>query len=149
MSTKFPTQSREPPLTLLLQNAERRVSAAVLTAVSDDFPGLQAPHLALFGALDCGATHAAAAAERLGISRQAVARTARDLADMGLLRLHTDTDRRNRNRLEMTARGEALALAGRRQLARIEAALGDDLTTLRRALAVLAAAPIEEDAPRA
>ncbi len=142
LSTEFPTRSREAgpagapgvPLPLLLQVAGRCVEGLLLARLSAQAPGLQPSHLALFAALDCGATHAAAAAERLGISRQAVAKTAREMAALGLLRLEEDVGARNRNLLVMTPSGEALAREGRAVLAELEAGLGDLALPLRAAL---------------
>jgi DNA-binding MarR family transcriptional regulator len=138
MSTKFPTQARDVPLTLLLHLAQDRLSAALLARLSPLAPGLQPPHLALFAALDCGATHAASAADRLGISRQAVARTAREMEEMGLLTLVADSTARNRNLLVMTPAGEALAREGRAALEDMETGLDALAGPLRAALQTLA-----------
>ncbi len=126
------------PLTLLLHLAQDRLSTALLARLSPLAPGLQPSHLALFAALDCGATHAASAAERLRISRQAVARTAREMEEMGLLRLEADETARNRNLLVMTKAGEALAREGRAALEELEAGLSDLAVPLRTALQTLA-----------
>jgi DNA-binding MarR family transcriptional regulator len=128
-----------PPLTLLLQACTRRVVEGVLDRLHPDFPQINAAHLTLFGALDCGVTHASAVAARLGISRQAVARTARELDALGFLRLEEDPGQRNRQQLTMTEDGMRLALAGRAALADVEAALavrvgGPALDSLRAAL---------------
>jgi DNA-binding MarR family transcriptional regulator len=139
MSTKFPTQARDVPLPLLLLVAERRVAEILLARLTPLAPGLQPSHLALFAALDCGATHAAAAAERLGISRQAVARTAREMETMGLLQLQADAGAANRNLLVMTETGETLAREGRTALALLEDSLGDLSAPLRQALGRLGA----------
>lgn len=114
----------DAPLTLLLQSCSRRVMDGLLARLCAEFPQVNAAHLTLFGALDCGATHASAAAMRLGISRQAVARTARELEELGLLRLEVDPVQRNRQTLAMTEAGMLLALAGRAALAEVEAELG-------------------------
>jgi DNA-binding MarR family transcriptional regulator len=128
-----------PPLTLLTQAFERRLTEALLVRLRPTFPQVTAAHLALFGALDCGMTHAAAAAARMGISRQAVARTARDLEALGFLRLEQDPERGNRQVLTMTEAGESLARQGLAALAAVEADLArrvgpDALAALRRAL---------------
>lgn len=99
---------------------------ALITRLAGDFPDITPVDLTFFGALDCGATHAAGVAQRLGISRQAVSRTARELEAKGLLRLCPDPDRMNHNLLVMTERGEALAREGRKALAEIEAGLGEE-----------------------
>jgi DNA-binding MarR family transcriptional regulator len=139
----FTTQAGErlngPPLTLLLQACGRRVMEGVRNRLEADFPQINAAHLTLFGALDCGATHASAVAARLGISRQAVGRTARELEALGYLRLEENAEQRNRQRLVLTEAGMHLALAGRAALSEVEAELagrigGPALEGLRAAL---------------
>jgi DNA-binding MarR family transcriptional regulator len=130
LSTKFPTtRGAAPPLTLLLQAFDRHLTEALLAHLRPDFPGLTSAHLALFGALDCGATHAAAAAARMGISRQAVARTARELENLGYLRLEQDPERGNRQLLTMTEAGERLARQGWAALGSAEADLAQRVGT--------------------
>lgn len=139
MSTLFTSSAEQTPLTVLLHEAGQEVMGQLITALAGDFAGITAAQLTFFGALDCGATHAAGVAGRLGISRQAVSRTAREMEAQGLLRLCPDEDRLNHNLLVMTERGEALAMAGRAALAEIEARLGpEDARALRRVLALLA-----------
>jgi DNA-binding MarR family transcriptional regulator len=143
LSTTFTTQSGErappAPLTLLVQAFDRRLGEALLDRLRPDFPGINAAHLALFAALDCGVTHAAAAAARMGISRQAVARTARELDRLGYLRLEADPAARNRQVLAMTDAGLRLATAGQAALADLEVELAGRIgpgaaEALRRAL---------------
>jgi DNA-binding MarR family transcriptional regulator len=87
------------------------------------FADVTAPQLVLFAHLECGASHASAVAQRMGVSRQAVYRTVRDMQALGLLRLENDAERRNQKLIVMTERGEALAQAGRTALSELEARL--------------------------
>jgi len=132
-------ESSSVPLTLLLQSCSRRVMEGVLARLAPQFAEINAAHLTLFGALDCGATYASDVAARLGISRQAVARTARELAALGFLRLDEDPMQRNRQHLTLTEAGVQLALAGRAALAEVETELaarigGPALAALRAGL---------------
>jgi DNA-binding MarR family transcriptional regulator len=123
---------------VLLHEANLQVMAYLLTTLGAQFPGITAAQLTFFGALDCGSTHATGVATRLGISRQAVSRTARELQEQGLLILQPEAGRMNQNLLVMTEKGEALARAGRAALAEIESRLGEtSAKVMRDALANL------------
>jgi DNA-binding MarR family transcriptional regulator len=124
LSTLFTSDEQASPLTVLLHEASLQVMAHLLATLGSSFPGITAAQLTFFGALDCGSTHASGVATRLGISRQAVSRTARELQDQGLLILQPEAGRMNQNLLVMTEKGEALARAGRAALAEIESRLG-------------------------
>lgn len=130
MSTKFTRQATKgpppPPLTVLLQTASEWVSHSLLTILRGRGHTYLTPsHIMLLGNLDCGTTYASAAAARLGISRQAVYRTVRELEEMDILRLENATDRRNQKEIVMTDAGKALANDARAALAEIEATLAD------------------------
>ena len=86
----------------------------------------------------------------MGVSRQAISKTLRELQDLGLVRLADDPDRGNQKLVILTDLGMQLARTARRELAAIEAALAADLgpdavVTLRRVLARAGAGP--GDAP--
>lgn len=137
----FTNAAENTPLTVLLVRAERAVMDHLLASLSAEFPGVTAAHLAFFGALDCGVTHASAAASRLGISRQAVSRTVRELVDLGLIDPMEATGQGGRSRITMTPKGEALALSGRACLAALEDRLGPgSAADLRSSLTALAGA---------
>lgn len=125
LSTLFTRNELPPPLTVLLHEANLQVMAYLLATLGAKFPGITAAQLTFFGALDCGSTHATGVATRLGISRQAVSRTARELQEQGLLILQPEAGRMNQNLMVMTEKGETLARAGRAALAEIESRLGE------------------------
>lgn len=77
----------------------------------------------LIANLDCGATHASAVAQRMGVSRQAIFRTTRELQALGLLRLETDPGRGNQKLVVMTEEGMRLVRDARAALAEVDAAL--------------------------
>jgi len=97
-------------------------------------------HMMFLAHLDCGETHASAVARRLGVSRQAVYRTTRELQALGILMLENDPERGNQKIIQMTQSGKAVindALAclreveealrarlGEREFAALNAALG-------------------------
>ncbi len=136
MSTKF---TRPPipgaidaPLTVLLQTGGLWVLRGVLSRLrARGFDRITEPHLTLLGNLDCGTTHAAAVADRMGVSRQAIARTLREMEASGYLRLERDPVRQNQKVIVMTPEGEKLALAARAALAETEAVLADRIGSRR------------------
>ena len=114
------------PLTLLLQTAARWVEQGTLDHLhAAGHTGLTAAHLTLLGNLDCGTTHAAAVAQRMGVSRQAIYRTVHELQALGLLRLADDPQRGNQKLVVMTEAGIALVTDARAALAQVEAVLAD------------------------
>ena len=141
MSTKLTKDAPKDvpePLTVLLESATQ----SVLRSLSErlracGFDDVTAPRLVLFGNLDCGATHAAQIAQRMGVSRQAISKTMREVQARGLVRLEDAPGQRNRKQVVMTARGMALATAARRELAAIEvelaARIGPEAATALRA----------------
>lgn len=129
MSTKFTksTMRTEPPtpLTVLLQTASQWVMQSLLAELHrSGYDAISEPHLILFGNLDCGTTHASAIAQRIGVSRQAIYRTVRELQDLGMLCLETDPVRGNQKVVVMTERGMQLATDARAALSRVEDILG-------------------------
>lgn len=130
MSTKLPTSvpAQVPPLTVLLEAVSRSVIrrlAEQLQTKGHDL--ITEPHLVLLGNLDCGSTHAAQIAQRMGISRQAVSKTLREMQSMGYLSLEDDPARGNQKLVVMTERGRQLAITAREELGSIEAALSKQI----------------------
>jgi DNA-binding MarR family transcriptional regulator len=116
------------PLTVLLQKASQSILRSLREALAArGYDEVSESHLILFGNLDCGATYAAAIAQRMSVSRQAISRTLRELEQLGFVRLEDDAARRNQKLVVMTGRGRRLALDARDELARIEDGLARDM----------------------
>lgn len=108
-----------------IQTASQWVMTGLLNALHlQGYADIAEPHLILIGNLDCGTTHAAAVAQRMGVSRQAINRTLRELETQGFLRLEEDPVRRNQKIIAMTASGIELVIHARRALDGLEALLG-------------------------
>jgi DNA-binding MarR family transcriptional regulator len=141
LSTKFTRLALDDapsaPLTVLLQTASHWVMQGLMAALSaKGYAGLTEAHLTLLGNLDCGTTHASAVAQRIGLSRQAIYRTIREMEAMGFLVLQNDMQRRNQKLVVMTEVGMHLALDARATLATLEDTLAqrigaDALAALR------------------
>jgi DNA-binding MarR family transcriptional regulator len=122
----------DAPLTVLLHSGAHWILRGVLNRLRDQgFDRITEPHLTLLGHLDCGATHAAAVAERMGVTRQAIARTLRELEALGYVGLERDPVRKNQKVIVMTAAGESLALAARAALEETEAVLKERIGPTR------------------
>lgn len=113
------------PLTVLLQTASYWVMQGLMAGLTaKGYTGLTEAHLTLLGNLDCGTTHASAVAQRIGLSRQAIYRTIREMEAMSYLELQDDPNRRNQKLVVMTDAGMHLALDARAALASLEETLG-------------------------
>lgn len=75
--------------------------------------------------LDCGDTYASEVARRMGVSRQAVYRSTRELQRLKILKLETDAARKTQKIIRMTKHGQQVVLDARCCLDAIEAALGE------------------------
>lgn len=112
------------PLTVLFQSASQWVMHGLLAKLHGrGYADITEPHLMLLGNLDCGTTHASAIAQRMGVSRQAIYRTVRDLQALDVLRLEDDPERGNQKLVVMTEHGFQLVAQARTALAEIEATL--------------------------
>jgi DNA-binding MarR family transcriptional regulator len=78
------------------------------------------PHLLFIAHLDCGVTHASLVAKRMGVTRQAVYKTTRELQKLSLLTLDVDPERRNQKIIHMTARGRRAVTDALDCLSRVE-----------------------------
>jgi DNA-binding MarR family transcriptional regulator len=127
-------------LGLLLQQSTRWYTDSLLSLLGEKgYRDLREPHLNLLANLECGSTYASAVAAQMGLSRQAIYRTTRELQDMGFLALQEDEQRRNQKVIVMTTPGMTLVNDARAALASIETTLAtrvgaQDFATLRRAL---------------
>jgi len=140
MSTEL-TTSPQPALpmvesqSLTLVFLLGEVNEKLLARLAEDLAArgharVTASALGFLGQLDCGINHAAGIAERLGVSRQMVAKTVAEMERAGWLEQATDPKRRNRKVIRFTPEGERLMADARQVLADLDAQLarecGDD-----------------------
>ncbi len=97
---------------------QARVADALIRRLEErGYTRLGSSQLGFLAELDCGPNHAAELARRTGVSRQAVHKLARDLAEQGILEFSVDEVRRNQNVITFTAAGTALMAECRKLLA--------------------------------
>lgn len=130
MSTSLTTIRRTPHVALgqLLLNAQQWTFQGVLQLMAErGHSEFTVAHLMFLANLDCGVTHAALVAKRLGVTRQAVYRTTRELQDLDVLALESDPQRRNQKIIRMTSRGFKVVSVARECLDAVETAIRDRL----------------------
>lgn len=88
---------------------------------------ITAAHLQFMNYLDCGDTHPAAIARRIGVSRQAIYRSTRELQNFGVLEMLPDPENGNQKIIHMTEYGNRVALDARQALDDIELELSQRL----------------------
>lgn len=128
MSTSLTTSQRTSPLALgqLLLNAQQWTFQGVLHLMATrGHAEFTVAHLMFLANLDCGVTHAASVARRLGVTRQAVYRTTRELQELDVLALESDPQRRNQKIIRMTPRGVEVVSVARDCLDAVEATIRD------------------------
>lgn len=133
-------QTHEPArqLGLLLISGQQWVMTSLLRLMEErGHVNLNASHLTFLSNLDCGDTHASAVARRMGVSRQAVYRSTRELQRLKILKLETDETRKNQKIIRMTKLGEKIVMDARACLNTIENALSERIG--ERALGTLVA----------
>lgn len=118
------------PLAQLLVRAQQWVNLGVVQRMHEGGnAGLSVAQLAFLCNLDCGSTHAAAVARRMGVTRQAVYRQTRELQSLGILSLEDDPERGNQKVIRVTPRGNAVIETARTCVAEVEAELADRIGT--------------------
>jgi DNA-binding MarR family transcriptional regulator len=116
--------SRSLDLVFALARAHDALIAHVSrTLEARGYTGATPPALAFIGQLDCGVNVASEVARRLGHSRQMVAKTVRQLSELGYLRMSKDPERGNRKVITFTPAGERLVAEARLSLASLDAAM--------------------------
>ncbi len=138
MSTKFtrsPSGSYElvdsHSLNLMqaMGGIQQRIVVWLISRLKQDgFDDLTASQLQFLGALDCGPNHAAQIAREMGITRQAVYKTIRELEKAGWLETHADKDRANQRVIHFTLEGERMMALARRYFADLDSQLSDEFT---------------------
>ena len=87
---------------------DRMVKWLLLRLEDDGFQGLKTNQLSFLGSLDCGVNYAAELARVLGISRQAVHKTVRELEPAGWLTTRPDRQLGNQRVIVFTDEGERM-----------------------------------------
>jgi len=128
MSTSFTKEGPAPPVTpqlgqLLMHGQQWVTSSLVNLMTARGHARLTSAHLMFLNNLDCGVTHASEVARRMGVSRQAVYRSTRELQKLGVLGLEVDPARKTQKIIRMTEYGQRVALDARACLDEIETAL--------------------------
>ena len=95
--------------------------AAELTARGHE--GITVSALGFLAQLDCGVNQASAIAQKLGVSRQMIAKTVAEMERAGWLVQERDAQRRNRKVIRFTAAGEQLMADTRLVLAELDQTL--------------------------
>jgi DNA-binding MarR family transcriptional regulator len=86
----------------------------------DGFTGLTANQLTFMGELDCGVNHASELARRLGVSRQAIHKSVKDLIKIGWLETSDHPDFGNQKIIQFTVEGERLISCARQHFADLD-----------------------------
>lgn len=108
----------------LLLNAQQWTFQGVLHLMAErGHADITVAHLMFLANLDCGVTHASLVARRMGVSRQAVYRTTRELQSLDVLTLEADEQRRNQKIIRMTPRGVKVVSDARACLDIVEATI--------------------------
>lgn len=129
MSTEPPPQVR-PQLGLLLLGGQQWVMTSLLRLMAErGHANLTAAHLMFLSNLDCGDTYASEVARRMGVSRQAVYRSTRELQNLKILKLEIDAERKTQKIIRMTKHGQQIVVDARSCFDAIEAALGERIGT--------------------
>lgn len=135
-------------LTMATGGFQDRMIAWLLGRLNaEGFTPLSASQLSFLGALDCGPNHAAELARKLGVSRQAVHKTVRELESAGWLETGPDKEFGNQRVIRFTREGERMMAVARRLFAELDESLvatfGErGLRSLKRFLAFDPAAPV-------
>jgi DNA-binding MarR family transcriptional regulator len=123
MSAK-PVAFQRLQLGLLLMGGQQWLTSSLLHLMAQRGHGdLTTAHLMFLSNLDCGDTYASEVARRMGVTRQAVYRTTRELQRLKILTLETDPTRKTQKVIRMTAHGQRVVGDARACLDEIEAAL--------------------------
>lgn len=97
---------------LLLGGFDAMVEQVVAELAAAGHPGVSASLEFALRAIDTGADDASALGRRLGVSRQAAAKSIAALADLGYVERLDDPEDARRKRLRVTARGHEMSAIG-------------------------------------
>jgi DNA-binding MarR family transcriptional regulator len=132
MSTNLTTIPATPvievPIGQLLVRAQQWTFQQLLALMSKKgHKELTIAHLMFIANLDCGVTHAALVSRRMGVTRQAVFRTTRELQALDVLKLENDPKLRNQKIISMTPLGNQVAMDARACMAEIESKMASQI----------------------
>lgn len=135
MSTKLTTSpqggfeladSRSLNLVRQLTGFRSRIVEWLIAGLRQDgFTGLTATQLTFMGELDCGVNQASELARRLGVSRQAIHKSVKDLTKLGWLKTDTHPDFGNQKIITFTIEGERMMSLARLHFADLDKLLED------------------------
>ena len=156
MSTKLTTKGSAPAyemadshslrLVHLATNFERRAQRWLIGLLHcRGFSDLTQSQLSFLGALDCGPNNASQIANDLGITRQAVHKTVKELETCGWLESTVDPIRRNQRIITFTDEGERMMSEARALFKQLDAKLfaGWDVEKIEAVFALLLS-PLED-----
>lgn len=124
--------SRSLRLVHLASNFERRAQKWLVDHLRDrGFTELTQSQLNFLGTLDCGPTSASQVAQRLGITRQAVHKTVRELETCGWLSSDADPILRNQRVITFTNEGERMMSEARALFQQLDKRLFEDWDAAR------------------
>lgn len=107
--------SQSLALTQAVGGFQNRITTWLLNQLrSEGFEHLTASQLGFLGTLDCGTNHAAKLARTLGISRQAVHKTVRELEALHWLKTQPDEELGNQKVILFTPEGERMMACARK-----------------------------------
>lgn len=128
MSTRFTESEQNFQLGQSIIHRKNWMTNSLLNLMSKlGHDKLTAAHLQFMNYLDCGDTHPSAIARRIGVSRQAIYRSTRELQKLGVLEMLTDPQNGNQKIIHMTEYGNKVALDARQALNEIEVELSQRL----------------------
>ena len=123
-------ERRSRNLRQLLLRASRIVNRHVVEGLqARGYAGLRSTHTTLLSNIDLAGSSVTEAAERAGITKQAMGRLAAELEEAGYIRIETDSEDARVRVLRLTARGSKLMLDSLDVMAELErryaAAIGE------------------------
>jgi len=104
---------------------DRMVEWMLVQLKADGFSTLKAAQLNFLGAMECGANFGSELARTLGVSRQAIHKTVRDLENAGWLRTEKNELLGNQRVILFTDEGERMMACARKHFLRLDELLLD------------------------
>lgn len=119
---------QDATLAQLVIKANQWVNQSLINILEiDEYTNLNNSHLLLLAQLNGAETYSSELAKRVGVSRQAVYRTLRELRSMGIVELHDVPGKGKRKLISFTPRGRKLIKKAVDALHEIEYHLGEQI----------------------